>query len=61
MGSKNNPKNRGENLNKKIYKDKEVEPVMFVGENKKYLSAKYLKSNDIILDEDKKPIRWKDI
>ena len=60
MGSKNNPKNRGTGNKNKVFNGKEVEPIMFVDpvNKKKYLSAKYLKTTDIICGEDKNPIRW---
>ena len=64
MGSKNNPKNRGGAQGKKTLNGKEIEPIMFVGNTKeegKYVSAKYAKTSDVILDENKKPVRWNDI
>jgi hypothetical protein len=63
MGSKNNPKNRGSNEKKKVFNGKEVEPVVFYNvENKqKYLSAKYVKTTDIVCDADGVPMHWKDI
>lgn len=63
MGSKNNPKNRGEGAKNKKYNGKEVEPIMFVDpiNKKKYLSAKYVKTTDIICGADKNPIKWSDI
>ncbi len=62
MGSKNNPKNRSGAKAGKTLNGKEVEPILFVGNTKeegKYVSAKYAKTSDVILDETtKKPVRW---
>lgn len=63
MGSKNNPKNRGGAVKTKKYNGKDVEPVMFIDpiNKRKYLSAKYVKSTDIICGAEKSPIKWSDI
>lgn len=63
MGTKNNPKNRGDSGKKVIFDGKEVEPVMFYDTDKKvsYLSAKVSKSNDIICNSDNDPIKWENV
>ena len=64
MATKNNPKNKGLAGGKKFHNGKEIEPIMYVGNyagHGKYISAKYLKTNDIILDETGKPIVWSSI
>ena len=63
MGSKNNPKNRTGGDKKVMYNGKEIEPVVFYDtENKKkYVSAKYAKTSDIILDAKGNPIKIDDI
>ncbi len=63
MGTKNNPKNRGDSGKKVIFDGKEVEPVMFYDTDKKvsYLSAKVSKSNDIICNSDNDPIKWESV
>ena len=64
MATKNNPKNKGVAGNVKKYNGKDIEPVMYNGMHigyGKYLSAKYLKTNEIILDSNGKPVLWDDI
>ena len=65
MATKNNPKNKGISGKTKTYNGKEIEPIMYDGTlvgNGKYLSAKFSKTTEIILDSLKgKPILWKDI
>lgn len=63
MGSKNNPKNRGFVEKKKFYQGKEIEPVVFYDKenSKKYLSAKFCKTTDIICGNNGEPIKWEDV
>ena len=63
MGSKNNPKNRTGGDKKKVYNGKEIEPIVFYDteKKKKYISAKYAKTSDIVLDGKGNPIKWDDI
>ncbi|MDR2760397.1 MAG: hypothetical protein LBB09_00940 [Rickettsiales bacterium] len=63
MGSKNNPKNRGNAEKKKIVDGKEVEPIEFYDPEakKNYLGAKFSKTTDIVCDKDGVPLRWGDI
>ena len=63
MGTKNNPKNRGDAGKKVVFEGEEVEPVMYYDTDKRlnYLSAKVSKSNDIICDSNNNPIRWESI
>lgn len=64
MGTKNNPKNRVKNLEKKKYQGKEVEPVYYYGVHQnhgKYMSAKYAGSSHLVLDADHKPISWEEV
>ena len=63
MGTKNNPKNRGDSGKKVVFNGKEVEPVMFYDTDKKinYLSAKVSKSNDVICDSNNNPIKWSSV
>lgn len=61
MGTKNNPKNRVKNIEKKKYKGKDVEPVFYYGVHAghgKYMSAKYAGSSQLAVDETGKPINW---
>lgn len=60
MGTKNNPKNRGLGA-KKQFNGKDIVPIMYYGKTAgktNYLSAKYDKTDDIILGEDKMPVKW---
>lgn len=64
MATKNNPKNKGSSGGKKMYDGKEIEPIKYVGlyaGDGIYMSAKYAKTNNIVMGTDKKPIKWKDI
>jgi len=64
MATKNNPKNKGSAGSKKQYDGRDIEPIMYIGTYRgegKYISAKFAKTPEIILDKDGKPIKWKDI
>lgn len=63
MGSKNNPKNRTGEKQKKLFNGKEIEPILFVGskDEGKYVSAKYSKTADLILNSSNRPIRWSEL
>jgi hypothetical protein len=63
MGTKNNPKNRVKNVEKKKFKDKEVEPVYYYGvhaNHGKYMSAKYAGTSQLV-EVEGKPIQWDEI
>ena len=63
MGSKNNPKNRGSGIKKKVFNGKELEPVVFYDTEKKikYVSAKVSKSTEVVCDKEGNPVKWGDI
>lgn len=63
MGTKNNPKNRGDTGKKKIFDGKEIEPVVFYDTERKlkYLAAKVAKTNDVICGSSGEPLRWANI
>ena len=64
MATKNNPKNKGSSGGKKMYNGKDIEPIKYIGTyagHGKYMSAKYAKTTEIILDAAGKPIKWSDI
>jgi hypothetical protein len=48
--SKNNPDARGEKAKKRKYKNKDVIPVLFIGENSKYIAAAYDGSGELVID-----------
>ncbi len=63
MGTKNNPKNRVKNLEKKKHNGKEVEPIYYYGVHAghghgKYMAAKYAGSTQLVLDSAGKPVQW---
>lgn len=61
MGSKNNPTNRGETTNGKVYKGKKIKPVEYVGTHighGRYIAAQYEDTGDMLFDSNKKPIAW---
>lgn len=64
MGTKNNPKNRGADGAKKMLQGKELEPVLYYGKyagHGKYMAARFVKTNDMILDKNGKPLQWSEI
>jgi hypothetical protein len=64
MGTKNNPKNRVKNVEKKKYNGKEVEPIYYHGVHVghgKYMAAKYAGSMQLVLNENNEPIQWNKI
>jgi hypothetical protein len=61
MGTKNNPKNRAKNIEKKKFKGKEVEPIYYYGVrvgHGKYMAAKYISTTQLVLGADNRPIQW---
>jgi hypothetical protein len=61
MGTKNNPKNRVKNIEKKKFKGKEVEPIYYYGirvGNGKYMAAKYINTTQLALGADNLPLQW---
>jgi hypothetical protein len=64
MGTKNNPKNRGAEGEKKKYKGKELEPVLYYGKHAghgKYMTARFVKTNEMVCDKNGKPMAWDEI
>ena len=61
MGTKNNPKNRAKNIEKKKFKGKEVEPIYYYGVrvgHGKYMAAKYINTTQLVLGADNIPLQW---
>jgi hypothetical protein len=64
MGTKNNPKNRVKNLDKKKHNGKDVEPVLYHGVHAghgKYMAAKYAGTSQLVANEAGKPLQWEEI
>lgn len=64
MGTKNNPKNRVKNVEKKKHNGKEVEPIYYYGVHAghgKYMAAKYAGSTQLVVDTAHKPLPWDQI
>lgn len=64
MGTKNNPKNRVKNEEKRKFNGKEIEPVYYHGKHANhgnYMSAKYSNSVQLVVDENSKPLPWSQI
>lgn len=64
MGTKNNPKNRVKNVEKKKFNGKEVEPVYYYGVHAghgKYMSAKYAGTTQLVVDSAQRPIQWDEL
>ncbi len=63
MGTKNNPKNRVKNVEKKKHNGKDVEPVYYYGVHTghgKYMSAKYAGTTQLVQIEGR-PIQWDEL
>jgi hypothetical protein len=61
MGTKNNPKNRVKNVEKKKINGKEVEPVYYYGVHAghgKYMAAKLAGSTQLVVDAAGRPVQW---
>lgn len=61
MGTKNNPKNRVKNVEKKKFNDKEIEPTYYHGVHAghgKYMAAKYSGTFTLVTDAENKPMQW---
>jgi hypothetical protein len=41
MSSKNNPENRGQVTELRVYNNKKVKPVLFINGNRRYIAAMY--------------------
>ncbi len=41
MSSKNNPENRGQVTELRIYNNKKVKPVLYINGNRRYIAAQY--------------------
>jgi hypothetical protein len=64
MGTKNNPKNRVKNVEKKKHNGKDVEPVYYYGVHSghgKYMAAKYAGTTQLVAASDNKPLQWNEI
>ncbi len=64
MGTKNNPKNRVKNVEKKKFNGKEVEPVYYYGVHAghgNYMSAKYVGTSQLVVDSFNRPIPWDEL
>lgn len=64
MGTKNNPKNRVKNVEKKKFNGKEVEPVYYYGVHAghgKYMAAKFAGSAQLVTDSAQRPMQWDEI
>jgi hypothetical protein len=62
MGTKNNPKNRGKNNQKRKFNGKEIEPVLYYGNaagHGKYMAAKYIGTTQLVfLPNVTSPAEW---
>jgi hypothetical protein len=65
MGTKNNPKNRTKNIEKKKFNGKEVEPVLYNGSHVghgKYMAVKYSGTTQLATDENSsRPMQWDEL
>ncbi len=64
MGTKNNPKNRVKNVEKKKFNGKEIEPIYYYGVHAghgKYMAAKYAGSAQLVVSAAQKPMQWDEI
>jgi hypothetical protein len=64
MGTKNNPKNRVKNVEKKKFNSKEIEPAYYYGVHAghgKYMAAKYAGTSQLASNSEGKPLQWDEI
>jgi hypothetical protein len=65
MGTKNNPKNRVKNVEKKKYNGKEVEPIYYYGVHAghgKYMAARYVgTSTQLVVNSENRPLSWSEV
>ena len=65
MGTKNNPKNRVKNVEKKKHNGKDVDPIYYYGVHAghgKYMAAKYSGSTQLAVNTDKdRPLQWDEL
>lgn len=64
MGTKNNPKNRVKNIEKKKHNGKDVDPVYYYGVHAghgKYMAAKYSGTAQLAVGQNEKPLQWDEI
>jgi hypothetical protein len=61
MSSKNNPENRGQVTELRVYNGKKVKPVLFINRNRRYIAAQY-ENGDLVMDPVKKmPIPYQQV
>jgi hypothetical protein len=59
--SKNNPENRGQVTELRVYNGKKVKPVLFINRNRRYIAAQY-ENGELVLDPIKKtPIPYQQV
>ncbi len=59
--SKNNPENRGQVTELRVYNGKKVKPVLFINRNRRYIAAQY-ENGDLVMDPVKKtPIPYQQV
>jgi hypothetical protein len=59
--SKNNPENRGQVTELRVYNGKKVKPVLFINRNRRYIAAQY-ENGDLVMDPIKKmPIPYQQV
>lgn len=64
MGTKNNPKNRVKNIEKKKHNGKDVDPVYYYGVHAghgKYMAAKYSGTPQLAVNAAGKPLQWDEV
>lgn len=64
MGTKNNPKNRVKNVEKKKHNGKDVDPIYYCGVHAghgKYMAAKYSGSTQLVVDTTNRPLPWDEL
>lgn len=62
MSSKNNPENRGQVTELRVYGGKKVKPVLFISGSSRYIAAQYEDNNTLVIDPNTgQPIPYKNI
>ncbi len=59
--SKNNPENRGQVTELRMYNGKKVKPVLYINSNRRYIAAQY-ETGELVIDPVKKaPIPYQQV
>ena len=61
MSSKNNPENRGQVTELRVFNGKKVKPVLYINQNRRYIAAQFEDGSLALDSASKTPIPYKNI